>query len=55
MSFRCKNCPEQPIFADLEQLKEHWRNTHTSPMMLTVIDPWGERPPKTISLYEEVK
>ncbi len=53
-SYRCKNCPEQPIFADLDQLKEHWRNTHTAPMTITVADPWGERPPKLKQLFEVI-
>jgi hypothetical protein len=54
-SYKCKNCPDEPIFADLDQLKEHWRNTHTSPMQITVKDPWGERPSKVVSLYEAIE
>ena len=53
-SYGCLNCPEHPIFADLDQLKEHWRNTHTSPMTITIADPWGERPPKIKQLYEVI-
>jgi hypothetical protein len=52
--YRCLNCPSKPIFADLEQIKDHWKDTHVSPMMITVPDPWNERPPKTIALYEAI-
>jgi len=51
-TYRCLNCPERPQFETIEALQQHWGATHTVPMVETILDPWGERPPKTIKRYE---
>jgi hypothetical protein len=53
--FRCLNCPEKPLFPDMQTLIAHWSATHTVPMHRTEQDPWGQRPARVIDLYEEVK
>ncbi len=52
--YRCLNCPDKPVFLDLEHLKQHWVLTHVVSMEQTEVDPWGQRPPRTRKLYEEI-
>jgi hypothetical protein len=54
MPLRCLNCPDKPEFNDMNALQQHWEKTHTVPMVETIADPWGERPPKRRQHYEEI-
>jgi hypothetical protein len=53
--FQCNNCPAKPQFPTLDELTKHWTATHTVPMVETITDPWGERPPRVIRHFEEIK
>ncbi len=53
--YRCLNCPQKPIFLDLDHFKEHWSLTHVVSMEQTETDPWGERPSRTRVFYEVVE
>ena len=53
--YQCLNCPDVPLFPSMSSLEEHWKATHTAPMVITQVDPWGERKPRTIRLYKAVE
>ncbi len=47
----CDNCPVLPQYHSMEALQAHWDATHNVPMIVTEIDPWGQRPPRTKQLF----
>jgi hypothetical protein len=45
------NCPNKPQFNTVEALQSHWDHTHNVPMVITEVDPWGQRPPRNKPLF----